>query len=331
MRKSRQGVDAILPGGYASAQWSDEEMVDLTNEAYTGLQREFRLVHKKWGLTTLNTSSAAFTREGETYDPSTALVHDASTQKLTLPPDFAELVRITCTNNRSLRFFPASEEMDHWIDLEQSGFIDNTLTIASAPAGLVFYYDILDNRTLFLIPPTSGSFNLEIDYIPMKRILYYTRNGTVTVTNASATISGTATTFITDGIYSEAAGQGAELIAGISDPQSNAVSVAKDYPRVSSITSDTAATLKAVWPGTTLTTVPFILAMSPTLPREYHAHLCRVTSSLMLSKVNPDIAEKYFQKFMTQFKEQINPVIRRRQSQQSPVVEDAEEFGMGDY
>jgi len=331
MRKSRQGVDAILPGGYASAQWSDEEMVDLINEAYGGLQREFRLVRKKWGLVTLNTSSSAFTREGETYTPSTALVLDSSTQKLTLPPDFAELVRITCTNNRSIRFFPAEQETDHWIDLEQSGFIDNTQSIASAPAGLVFYYDILDNRTLFLIPPVSSSFNLEIDYIPVKRPMYYSRVGSVTVTNGLSTISGTNTLFVSDNIYSEATLQNCELITGANDPQSNAISVTRDYPRVSAIGSNTAATLKSVWPTTTLTGVPYIIAMAPTLPREYHSHIARMASSLMLSKVNPDISEKYSQKFMTQFKEQINPTIRRRQSQQSSIVEDAEEFGMGDY
>jgi hypothetical protein len=51
----------------------------------------------------------------------------------------------------------------------------------------------------------------------------------------------------------------------------------------------------------------------------------------MLAKVNPDVSEKYFGKFMTQFKEQINPAIRRRQSQASAVVEDADEFGMSEF
>lgn len=329
MRRSRQGVDAILPGGYASAQWSDEELVDLTNEAYEHMQRDFRLVHRKWGLVTLNTSSTAFTREGETYTPSTALVLGTTTPKVSLPPDFAEMVRVTCTSNRNVRFFPATMEMDHWIDAEQSGYGDNTVPVSATPSGLTFFYDIIEARTLFITPPTSGSFNLEIDYIPMKRPLYYTKTGTVAITNASATITGTSTLFNTDNIFTEDSNQRAEIIVGVSDPQSNLIRVDKDYPRVATITSDTAATLKSVWPGTSITVAPFILVMVPTFPREYHRWMSRLTSSLMLSKVNPEISEKYFGKFLKEFREQISSTIRRRTSQNSMVVEDAEEFSLG--
>lgn len=329
MRKARQGVDAILPGGYASAQWSDEELVDLANEAYESMQREFRLVHRKWGLTTLNTDSAAFTRDGETYTPSTSLVLSSSGQ-VTLPPDFAELVRIKCTSNRSIRFFPAEIEQDHWIDSDQSGIDDATnLPLASDPSGLVFYYDVIGNRTLYVTPPTGNSYDLEIDYIPMFRPMMYTNAGKVAITNGDTAVTGTGSNF-TDGVYSSASNQVAEIIVGASDPQSNIVNVNKDYPAVSTLTSTTAATLAQAYGGTTVTAAPYILTMAPIFPREYHRWLSRLTSSLMLSKVNPDIAEKYFGKFMTQFQNQINPVIRRRQSQLSRVVEDADEFGLGE-
>src|SRR3989304_124153 len=328
MRRARQGVDAILPGGYASAQWSDEEVVDLANEAYENMQRDFRLVHRKWGLVTLNTSSAAFTREGETYTPSTSLVVSTSAAKVTLPPDFAEMVRITCTSDRTIRFYPATLEMDHWIDTEQSGYTDQTTPASTLPTGLTFYYDIIASRTLFVTPPTSGTFNLEIDYIPMKRPLYYTKTGTVALTNAAATITGTGTLFSTDNIFTEDTNQSAEIIVGVSDPQANTIRVDKDYPRVATLTSDTVGTLKSNWGGTTTTVAPFIMAMAPTLDREYHRWMSRLISSLMLSKVNPDISEKYFSKFLKEFREQISSTIRRRQSQNSAVVEDADEFGL---
>lgn len=329
MRKARQGVDALLPGGYASAQWSDEEMVDLVNEAYESMQREFRLVHKKWGLITLNTSSAAFTLDGETYTPSTSLVH-GSTNTVTLPPDFAELVRLKCTSNRSIRYFPAQIEQDHWIDSDQSGFDTATnLALSGDPQGLVFYYDVIGNRTLYFTPPTSGSFNLELDYIPMFRPLAFTNLGTVAITNGATAITGSGSSF-TDGVYSATSNQVAEIIVGARDPQSNVVNVNKDYPAIASLTSSTAATLSSAFGGTTVTAAPYIIAMAPIFPREYHRWLARLASSLMLSKVNPDIAEKYFGKFMQQFQTQINPVIRRRQSQLSPIVEDADEFGLGE-
>lgn len=328
MRRARQGVDAILPGGYASSQWTDEELVDLTNEAYESMQREFRLVRRKWGMVTLNVSSAAFTREDETYDPSVELVL-GTTGQVTLPPDFAELVRVTCTSNRSIRLQPAEMEGEHWQDLEQS-YIDNTGNLlAGEPAGQVFYYDIIGNRTLDIVPVVSSSFDLEIDYIPMLRPLNYTNKGTVSITNGATAVTGTSSAF--NDIYSAASGQRAEIIVGASDPQSNQVNVAKDYPGVASIASATSATLGLTYAGTSVTAVPYILTMAPTFPREYHRWLARLTSSLMLAKVNPDVSEKYFTKFMTQFKEQINPTIRRRQSQASQVVEDADEFGMSDF
>lgn len=332
VRRARQGVDAILPGGYGAAQWSTEELVDLANEAYEWMQREFRLTHKKYGLTTLNTSSAAFTRDGETYTPSTALVVSSSQTKLTLPPDFAELVRLTCTNNRSIRFFPAQMESDHWVDREQGSYLDFLSSLPTVDGqGLVFYYDIIDSRTLYIMPPFSGTtnLNLELDYIPMKRPLYWSSDGTVTITNGLTTIAGTGTRWSLDSVYTETEKQGAEIIVGPSDPESEQIRVDRDYPIVTSITDDTTATLKSPYAAPTATDSPFIMAMVPAFPREYHRFLTRLTSSLMLSKVNPDVSEKFYAKYQMQFKEQINPVIRRRQSQSSPVVEDAEEFSQG--
>jgi hypothetical protein len=330
MRRARQNVDAILPGGYASAQWSDEEMLDLANEAYEGMLREFRLVNKHWGQHTINTDSSAITREGEVYTPSSELVINTTNgQKILLPPDFAEIVRITCTNNRDIRFFPSSTEMTAWIAEEQSAFNETNTALSQMPAGLTFFYDVIQNRTLQFQPAVSGVYNLEIDYIPMKRPLYYTNQGTITINNGTSTITGTSTTFQSDNIYAEDVSQRAEVIPGSSDPQSSVIDINRDYERITGITNDTSAGLKRVWSANTVTNSPFIIAMAPSFPREYHRWMARLTSSLMLSKVNPDIAEKYFGKFMTQFKEQINPTIRRRQSQQSQVVEGAEEFSEG--
>lgn len=331
MRKARQGVDAILPGGYGSSQWTDEEVLDLVNEAYEGMLREFRLVRKKWGVITVNSDSAAYTREGETYTPSTSLVTSTTDTSVTLPPDFAELVRVLCTNDRTVRFVPADLESDHWIDLEQDGRDDNNLPRFTSSGGSTFYYDIRGNRTLQFNPACSQAMDLELDYIPMFRPLLWSNAGSVSITNGATAITGSGSTWITDNIYSAAAGQVAEILVGVSDPQSNNLKVIKEYPRVSSISSDTTATLSLAWAPASVADAPYILAMAPVLPREYHRWMARLTSSLMLSKVNPDIAEKYFGKYMEQFRSQINPTISRRQSQASSIVEDADEFGMGSF
>jgi len=332
MRRARQGIDAILPGGTASGHWSDEEAQDAVNEAYEQALREFRLVHKKWGLVTLNTSSTAFTRDGETYTPSTALVLSSTTNKLTLPPDFAELIRITCTNNRAVRFVHAQEETYHWIDAEQSGFSDQSLPLQADPNGLVFYWDIIGERTLILIPPVNGSFNLEIDYIPMFQPLTYSLAGTVGITQGLKVLTGTTTTWVTDNVYTEDQSQRAELIPSINSVTSASISTNARYARVAAITSDTAATMVSNWGPATLAAATHILAMAPIIPREYHRWLSRIAGAIMLTKVSPDIAEKYEARTIKQLREQINSTIRRRQSQDSVVTEDAEEMGVGsDY
>jgi hypothetical protein len=213
--------------------------------------------------------------------------------------------------------------------MEQSGISDSGNALTGSPAGLVFYYDILGNRTLKVTPMAGTSYDLEIDYIPMFRPLLYSNAGKVTLSNGSTTVTGTNTTWVTDNIYSSSSGQVAELMVGVADPQSNNLRVTRDYPQISSLTSDTAATLSQTWGPASVATAPYILAMAPVLPREFHRWMARLASSLMLSKVNPDVSEKYFTKFMTQFQQQINPTIRRRTSQASPIVEDADEFGIG--
>jgi len=329
MRRARQGVDAILPGGYASSQWTDEDVLDLVNEAYEGMLREFRLTHRKWGLITMNTDTAVFTRDGETYNPATSLVLGSNTTTLQLPPDFAELIRLLCTSNRSVRFVPSEHETDHWIDMEQSGISDSGDALTGSPAGLVFYYDILGNRTLKVTPMSGTTYDLELDYMPMYQPLLYSNAGSVSITNGLTTVTGTNSTWVTDNIYSSSSNQVAELMVGVSDPQSNNLRVSRGYPQISTISSDTTAVLSTAWTPASVTAVPYIVAMAPVLPREYHRWMARLTSSLMLSKVNPDISEKYFGKFMEQFRSQINPAIRRRQSQSSPIVEDADEMGIG--
>src|SRR5216684_8776103 len=247
VRKARLGVDAILPGGTVSSQWADEEGVDIVNAAYEEVLRRFRLARQKWGMVTLRQDDAAFTRDGETYTPSTSLKLVSSTNHttfLTLPPDFAEMVRILCLDNRTVRFLPAEYESYHWIDYEQRAFdLSGNSLLLSTPDGLVFHYDIVGSRTLALNPPTSGTFNLQIDYIPLKRPLYYSTAGTVS--QAGTALTGVSTKWVTDNIFTEDTSNAAELVtvSGTSSLQNIGIRLDKDYPRIASIQSDTAATM----------------------------------------------------------------------------------------
>jgi len=343
VRKARLGCDAILPSGAVSSLWQDDEMVDLVNEAYEEVSERFRVVHKKWGIKTVKQGDAAFAIEGETWDPGLNLTisNAASTSfsgittgtadapsKVWLPPDFLEMVRVLCVSDRTVRFMPAPSEWYHWIDLEQGSFnASGGGVLPSTPDGLTFYWDILDNRTMLVIPPVTQTFKIQLDYIPMRRPLYYTSAGTVSVTNGLAAVTGTSTLFQTANIYSEATSQAAELMVGIASLQDTGLSIATDYFRVKAIASDTALTLVAPWAGATNAAATFTLAMTPGVPRLYHRFIARLVSVNMLAKVSPDLQDRYRAAWDKKFMEVIQPNIRIRQSQDSPVTEDAEEMG----
>src|SRR6266853_4009593 len=119
IRKARLGCDAILPGGQASSLWQDDELVDLADEANEYLELALRLKMKKWGVQSLTSTSPPFTREGETYTPSTSLVVPSGATSLLLPPDLGEIVRIMVTSDTTARFVPAQFESQYWIELSQ--------------------------------------------------------------------------------------------------------------------------------------------------------------------------------------------------------------------
>jgi hypothetical protein len=331
-RKARLGVDAILPGGTVSSQWSDEECVDIINVAYEEVYRRYRLARQKWGMMTVKQTDAAYVRDGETYTPATALRFTGSSNvspvSVTLPPDYAEMVRILCLNNRTVRFLPSEIESYHWIDYEQRAFdLSGNSLLLNTPDGLVFHYDLVGSRTLVLNPPTSGTFDIQIDYIPLKRPLYYSVAGTVQQAGGTSLV-GTGTTWRDDNIFTENTGNAAELITltGTASLQNTGISMIKDYPRVASIDSNTTATM--VVDATIAAGTNALIAMVPVLPRDIHRWIAEFTSALMLKKINPELAEKFGGEIMGRLEATIRPTAGRRQSQESRVTEDTEEMGV---
>jgi hypothetical protein len=277
---------------------------------------------KKWGVQTLSTSSPAFTREGETYTPSTALVMAAGSTTLSLPPDIGEIVRLLCTSDTTTRFIPAQFESQYWVDMEQGAKNqDGTFVLGIGASGQSFYYDTIAERTLAITPPAPVAFSLAIDYTPMKRPLYYSNAGTISITQGATGIVGVGTTWLTDGIFTGASNQRAELLSGLNTLDATGVRLDRDYPVVASITSDTVATLQLPWAPTTVAAGSFILAMVPTLPRVYHRWIARLTSVYMLTKVNPDLSDRYAKQVKESFSAGIAPTANRRQIQDSPITD----------
>jgi hypothetical protein len=328
MKKARFGVDAILPGASVSSMWGDEEVADIVNTSYEEVLRRYRLARKKWGMRTVRQDDSAFTMEGETYTPSTALSFvgvPGRPTTVSLPPDFGEIVRIVCLNNRTVRFLPYEMESAHWTDYEQRSMdLGGQSLLMSSPDGLIFHYDLINMRTLILTPPTTGTFNIQVDYIPLKRPLFYSTVGTIA--QSGTALTGTNTTWVTDNIFTENTGNAAELIPGTDDVKASFVNLNKDYARVASITSNTAAVM--IQSATISSGTKAILAMVPVLPRDVHRWIADYASTIMLKKVNPEIADKFGNELMVRFNETIRPTAGRRQGQESTMTEDAEEFGV---
>jgi hypothetical protein len=322
IRKARLGCDAILPGGQASSLWQDDELVDLTDEANEYLELALRLKMKKWGVQTLLATSPAFTREGETYSPAANLVVPSGSTTVLLPPDLGEIVRILCTSDTTARFVPAQFESQYWIEMSQGSLNqDGTFTAGADTTGQTYYYDVIAERTLALTPPTPVGLTISLDYTPMKQPLFYSNTGTISITQGTNVITGVGTTWLTDGIFTGTSNQKAELIVGVSTLGDNTIRLDRNFPVVASITSDTSATLQLNWAPANVVTQPYIMAMTPTLPRVYHRWIARMLAVLMLSKINPDLSDRYSKQVMERFAGSIAPTANRRQIQESPVTD----------
>lgn len=322
IRKARLGCDAILPGGQASSLWQDDELVELADEANEHLELALRLKMKKWGVQSIDSTTAAFTREGTTYDPTVSLVLASGATTMTLPPDLGEIVRILCTSDTTARFVPASFESQYWVEMTQGSLNqDGTFSAGADLTGQTFYYDVIAERTLAITPPMPVSIKIAIDYTPMKQPLFYSNTGTISITQGTTAITGVGTTWLTDGIFTGTTGQKAELIAGVSTLGDNTVRLDRNFPIVAAILSDTSATLQVNWAPTSLSGSTFIMAMVPTLPRVYHRWIARLLAVLMLSKINPDLSDRYAKQVMERFAGQIAPTANRRQIQESTVTD----------
>lgn len=328
VRKARLGCDAIFPGGSPSTLWSDDELVDMATEANEDLNLALRLVRKKWGEQIVTSTTPAFSRDGETYDPTVQLAPAAGSTTILLPPDLGAMTRILCTSDTTVRFVPADYESQYFIDMEQGARnVDGTFTAVSSSMGMTYYYDLIGARTLVVTPPFAGTVTLSLSYTPMKRPLYYSNAGTIALVQGAQTIVGLGTSWMSDGIYTSTSNQMAELLVGMNTLADVSVRLDRDYPQVTNLATDGSGTLLLPWPGATVSASSFILAMVPTLPREYHRWIARMMSVYMLGKINPDLAEKSAQAVMRKFDALIRPTAGQRQTQESTVTDSEPLFG----
>ena len=322
VRKARLNCDSILPGNTPSSLWFTDELVDLVAEANDEINASLRLLRKNFGMQTVAYGDAAFTRAGVTYNPTTALSVASGATTLTLPPDFSAITRILCTNDTTVRWVPAEYGSQYWIDMEQGARNTDGTFSSNATAGQAMFYDVIGRRTLAFTPPSPGTLQLKIDYDPIKRPLRYSNTGTVRLTrgSTSGTISGG--TLVSDGVFSDASGQSAEIISGTNSLDSSAIRVDYDYPLVSSISDDSNFVLVQAWVGADITAGQYMIAMVPTAPDDVHRWLASLVATLMLRKVSPDLSDRFATGVKSRFMEIFKPATASRQTQESRVTDD---------
>lgn len=327
IRKSRLGVDAILPGNTPSQMWADDELIELMNEARDEIDAVLRISRKNYLLQTVEYGDSAFTRAGVTYDPSVSLLIAAADSSFELPPDYAEISKLQCVDNTTVRFTPGEYNSQYWIDLEQdSKALDGTFTPGSGIEQL-YNYDVIGERTLAFVPPAGTSMQLKLDYFPIKRQLAYTIDGTLSLAMGATTGVITGGQLVTQGIFSRASGQAAELIIGVTDLADTKIRLDREYPILDSITDDAHFTLVQAWTGATVQHSPFMIAMAPTTPLPVHRAIATLCSAKMLKKVSVDLSDRYSAAAKMSFLESIKPATTQRQSQESRQTDACEELG----
>lgn len=321
-------------------------MIDLVEQANNEINLRLRLARKKWGIQSLagktpalgvtatgavGAGTAPITRDGETYDPTTQLQLVAGSTRLLLPPDFGEIVKIMTIDQTTVRWIKAEYESDYWTELEQAARnTDGSFITINSVLGQTMYYDILDNRTLVMCPPSPSAQALQIDYVPMKRPLRYSGPAQVLLTQGSTALRGASTTWVTDNIYTELSNQSAELVwypvGTVVTTINTAIRLDADYPRVASIQDDSNAVLVTAWAGET-GHYPCLMSMAPTMPRVYHQWIAELTSTFMLRKVSPELSDKYAAAVVGRFDSTVRPTAGSRSSQSSAITDDESVMG----
>jgi len=196
----------------------------------------------------------------------------ADTQEYQLPNDLQKLVSVTVSDGTNA--YPVQEitSMEQW----------NNINTNSPSTDYPSYFYIIGN-TINFYPYTNASDT--ITYYYKKRVkdlanADYT-TGTVTLTNASAAVAGSGTTFT--------AGMVGRYLKGDDDGF---------WYEITSYTSATAITLTKVFQGTTGSGLSYTIGEMPAIPEEYHNLLVYdATANYYLSKDEPTRADRYISMF----------------------------------
>jgi len=310
-------ADSIRASGTVSALWTTEEKVDLANEVYELVQPTLRLARRHYFARRMVSTDVSTTILRQTYAPSSlALVAD--TRTYTLPPDFIELIRLspristTDTVNQGVRFTHRDVAAPEFVDRDLMGGLSGTQNLGG------YLFSVQEDRTVRISPAARAALEVELVYVAQRPPLFRSTAGTVSVSGTAVT--GVSTTFSDDIIMGRA-----ELILGTSGvgtaPTPN---VARVYPVVSTVDSNTALTLVGPTPGTYAAGTGMIVSSVPMLPLVHHRWLASLVAILMQRKINFALAEAMLREKFAEWEKFVMPNLTA--PQQSQDAEDTQGF-----
>jgi len=283
-RKALFEAGLVLAGGASSPLITVGELLIWANDGNNELEKQLRNAEQDFLWVTRNSTDADYDWENETYDPSDfGFTGTTTTHTLTLPPDLLLLkeIRVTTSNEEDTIFQQADHASPVFQDLMRS----------TNPQRDLIYWDLVDERTLYVANPPSSARDVQLSYIQRSPRLRYYSIGTVTTIQASTLIEGASTPnwLIQDldnaGDMELGLGPGtwaaAVEVAGVTGPYVDPE--VKEWP-IASFTDDDTLVLKSKWRATAITTKNYYIATVPSTPAEHH--------HIIVTYVKMKIAEK---------------------------------------
>ena len=245
-----------------------------------------------------STSATAQRLMGTSYTPSTSLALAASTSRFSLPPDFETMRSIRCV---TAGYEYMEFEMKDLAHRNFQEYLRVPTSYTATPGGRA-YYDIIGERTLFIVPQLASAVDIEIIYIARTYPLHrYQGAGTAAVTDAATSVAGVSTVWSSGTPFNPPY---VDIVFGIASPSTlTNVDISAIYDggsrnRVASIESDTALTLAAAKVATVAASANVVVTSVPVLPPEHHAALADFVTAQMFAKSgNQGQFERFTQKY----------------------------------
>lgn len=317
IRLALENIDAInASDSTTDAFYRQSALLAWATRGKDEVEKILRTAQSDYPLVTLQSGDGAYRWCGEYYSPSSLQITSTS-KRLQLPPDLLVLKRVRCTT--------AGYEHVRFTERDLSTNDARTLEQYDYPLTDEIVWDVVGERTLYLLNVLNATLDIELAYIARSGPLQLYTTGTITFVQSDATISGASTEWVIDELRNNL-----ELIVSDDATAPKIVSQTSGgtwvdpsvrYSPVSSITSDTELELAGPWLNAGAAGRGYMLATVPAVPADHHDLIADYVAKRAAIRAKDGAAYKLA---AAEFKEQVQAMkadIQDRQTHSIPAVE----------